>query len=328
MKAKTAETARGKWKGILQELGVNKSYLTGKHGPCPMCGGVDRFRWDNRGDDGCYICGQCGAGNGFSLLMGLNGWDFATAARRVDEVAGDVDAEPIVRGTDPRARAEMLNRLWVASHPIKAGDPAYAYLAGRVQLPGTMPECLRFAPRCPSPDGIKRTALVALVQGADGESANIHRTFLGPNGKAEMDNPRAMMPGAIPEGSAVRLFPVHEECLGIAEGIETAFAAAAKFDVPVWSAINATMLTKWVPPPNVREVWVFGDNDAKFGGQAAAFSLAHKLTARCGLRVQVRLPGEIGHDWVDAQPVAQASARDTGHQSCVAERGAAYAKAE
>lgn len=299
MKRKTADAARGKWRGILMALGVTDTFLSGKHGPCPMCGGSDRFRWDNQNGNGGYICGQCGAGSGFSLLMGVNGWDFATAARRVDEIVGNVEAEPIRKEMDPRARADMLNRLWTGGKPVAAGDPAFAYLSGRVRLPRSMPSCLRFSPECPSPDGMKRPALLALVQQADGEAANIHRTFLGPNGKADMDNPRAMMPGAIPDGSAVRLFPVHGERLGIAEGIETAFAAAAKFSVPVWSAINATMLAKWQPPAGVSEVLIFGDCDAKFGGQAAAFALAHRLAGRHGLAVRVLIPEQVGTDWAD-----------------------------
>ena len=299
MKRKTADAARGKWRGTLQALGVGQNFLTGRHGPCPMCGGVDRFRWDNKDGDGGYICNQCGAGNGFSLLRAVNGWDFPTAARRVDEIVGKVDAEPIRKEMDPRARADMLNRLWAAARPLESNDAAYGYLRGRVRLPKSMPRCLRFAPECPSPGGTKRPALLALVQSADGEAANIHRTFLGLKGKAEISDPRAMMPGPIPGGSAVRLFPVHGERLGIAEGIETAFAAAARFEVPVWSAINAALLAKWQPPQSVREVLIFGDCDPKFGGQAAAFALAHKLAARNGLASQVLIPPEIGTDWAD-----------------------------
>ncbi|MEA3307492.1 MAG: primase-helicase zinc-binding domain-containing protein, partial [Elusimicrobiota bacterium] len=41
--------ARGKWYSILTSLGVPESYLTGKHGACPLCrSGKDRWRWDNK----------------------------------------------------------------------------------------------------------------------------------------------------------------------------------------------------------------------------------------------------------------------------------------
>jgi putative DNA primase/helicase len=299
MKPRTADMARGKWRGILLSLGVDKKYLTEKHGPCPFCEGTDRYRFDNKDGGGTFICNQCGAGNGFDLLMRMNGWDFATTAAKVDEVVGNVTAEPQRAKIDERQRADMLNRLWQASTKLAYGDPAFAYLAKRGVMPKAPPAPLRYCAECPTPDGIKRPAMLALVQKVDGEAANIHRTFLGPNGKADMDDPRAMMPGALPDGCAVRLFGVHGERLGIAEGIETALAAANRFNVPVWSAINATLLAKWQPPANVREVVVFGDNDKNYAGQAAAYTLAARLAGRMKLAVQVMIPDAPGTDWAD-----------------------------
>lgn len=299
MKRKTADAARGKWRGILLSLGIEETYLSGKHGPCPMCGGTDRWRWDNQHGNGGYICNQCGAGNGFKLLMGVNGWDFRTAAARVDEVVGNVEAEPIRKPMDEQTRMNMLRELWIGAVPISDGDLAHRYLSGRGVLPGRIPTCLRFAERCPVPGGGFAPAMLAMVETADGTTANIHRTFLGPNGKADIPTPRALMPGELPDGSAIRLYPVHGDRIGVAEGIETAIAAAKRFRVPVWSVLNSTMLAKWTPPASVREVLIFGDNDPKFGGQAAAYALAHRLAARNRLAVQVHIPAQSGHDWAD-----------------------------
>lgn len=105
------------------------------------------------------------------------------------------------------------------------------------------------------------------------------------------------MPGKVPDGSAIRLCPPAER-LGIAEGIETALAAARLFNMPVWAATNATMLAKWQPPDCAREIIVFGDADPAFGGQAAAYSLAHRLAVR-DRTVRVELPPQIGTDWAD-----------------------------
>lgn len=298
MKPRTADMARGKWKGILKTLGVDAKFLANQHGPCPLCEGTDRYRFDDKGR-GSFICNQCGAGNGFDLLMKLNGWDFPTTAKRVDEVVGNVEAEVVKAKVDERGRADMLNRLWGGSRKLEYGDPAFAYLGNRGVLPKAVPATLRYCPVCPSPDGEKRQAMIALVQGLEGQAVNIHRTFLGPNGKADMADPRAMMPGTLPDGSAVRLSLVHGERLGIAEGIETALAASLKFNVPVWSAINATMLAKWTPPAGVTEVVIFGDNDPKFGGQAAAYALAARLAGRHRIAVQVKIPETTGTDWAD-----------------------------
>ena len=127
---------------------------------------------------------------------------------------------------------------------------------------------------------------------------NLHRTYLTLNGqKADVGSVRKVMAGGIAKGSAIRLFepgPV----LGVAEGIETAFAASELFRVPVWSTINTTILSGWQPPEDVHQVIIFGDNDPKFGGQAAANALAHRL-ACSGLSVRIEIPPKVGEDWND-----------------------------
>src|SRR5439155_22198569 len=72
----TIERAKGRWPGILAALGIPANALTGKHGPCPMCGGKDRFRFSDNDGSGDYICSQCGAGYGMRLLEKFHGWDF------------------------------------------------------------------------------------------------------------------------------------------------------------------------------------------------------------------------------------------------------------
>ena len=90
--------------------------------------------------------------------------------------------------------------------------------------------------------------------------------------------------------------------IGIAEGIETAMSASALYDMPVWAALNASMLAKWSPPPGADEVVIFADNDPRFGGQAAAYALAHRIkTAKAtrDLDVKVILPRQTGTDFND-----------------------------
>ena len=295
---KTADRARGKWRGILLKLGAPEKALTGKHGPCPFCGGSDRFRFDNQQGNGTFICGQCGAGDGFEFIKRMNGWSFQEAASEVDKIVGVVRPEPTPKSATPEQIRERLIKLWKASVPITEGSLPWQYLKGRNVLPGRMPTSLRFVERCPVPGGSFAPAMIALVEGPDGVAQSLHRTFLGPNGKADMSNPRALMQGELCDGAAVRLYPLHGERLGIAEGIETAIAAAKRFRMPVWAAINANMLARWVPPAGVSEVVVFGDCDQKFGGQAAAYALAHKLAVK-GLSVTVSIPEVIGMDWAD-----------------------------
>jgi len=296
----TADKARGKWRGIMIALGMDAKFLTKKHGACPFCEGRDRYRWDDKGGNGNFICSQCGAGTGFDLLMRFKGWDFRTAAAEVDKIVSTVKAQPIPQEPDAVSRRQALNGLWQSGRPICASDHAYAYLESRVTLPDLMPSCLRFVAKAREPDGTYHPTMIALVHGADGVPVSLHRTFLGAKGKADIAKPRALMPGNHPDGSAVRLFPVKGACLGIAEGIETALAAAARFNVPVWAALTANALSKWVPPSGVDHVLVFGDCDASFTGQAAAYSLARRLTTQFRVKVDVHIPQTIGRDWADS----------------------------
>jgi putative DNA primase/helicase len=230
------------------------------------------------------------------LLQRLKGWDFKVAAAEVDKVLSNVQVDQVKPAMDDEKRRRLLRSLWQASRPIEVDDQAGWYLKGRgCDWQGCVD--LRFVEQCPAPDGVKRPAMIAMVRDAGGKPVNIHRTFLGENGKADMDDPRAMMPGPVPEGSAVRL-SAPAETLGIAEGIETAFAASKRFGLPVWSAIDAGKLAKWIPPEQCKSVVIFGDNDANFTGQAAAYSLAHRLAIK-GYAVSVRIPEPTGTDWAD-----------------------------
>ncbi len=49
--------ARGRWAEILPALGIGAEFLSDKHGPCSGCGGKDRFRFDDKGGRGTFICG-------------------------------------------------------------------------------------------------------------------------------------------------------------------------------------------------------------------------------------------------------------------------------
>ena len=63
----TIERATGRWREILPQLGIETRFLVNRHGPCPLCGGKDRFRCDDRDGSGSYYCNQCGPGPGIML---------------------------------------------------------------------------------------------------------------------------------------------------------------------------------------------------------------------------------------------------------------------
>lgn len=301
---KTAQAAKGKWKGILMALNVPDSFLTGKHGPCPLCGGTDRFRWDNQDGRGTYICNQCGAGDGMALACAFTGKPFAEVASQIDSILGnvkpDTPSQYVNRQYDHQG---ALRALYRQSKPVQPGDLVDRYLASRNLDEITYPKALHYVENLRDGEGGIHPCMLAMV-GRYGEPKfdTIHRTFLkrDGSGKAEIASPRKLMPGPVPDGACVMLSDWTESGpLGIAEGIETAMAASAIFDMPVWAAISSSMMKKWMPPPGCEEIVIFGDNDKKYGGQAAAYHLAERLTAK-NLRVdQVLIPELPGEDWAD-----------------------------
>jgi len=71
------DAARGRWPDLLQQLGgLTAEQLTDKHQPCPLCGGKDRYRFDDQDGSGSWFCNKCGgkagtggAGSGMDMLM-------------------------------------------------------------------------------------------------------------------------------------------------------------------------------------------------------------------------------------------------------------------
>lgn len=290
------EAARGRWSGILQALGVNASFLRNVHGPCPICGGKDRFRFDDQ-SFGKWICGQCGSGDGFSLLMELNGWSFKDAATRVEAIVGSVEKVAQKAERTEAQKVKDIRDLLLGSFPIK-GTPAEAYLERRCGQLGPVQD-LRYHPACRYSKELGTfPALLAVLRYPDGRGASVHRTYLTLDGrKADLDPVRKIMPGLPLNTSCVRLAPIAER-IGLAEGIETALCASKRFAMPVWSAISAGGMIAWEPPVEIREVVIFADNDENFTGQQAAYTLAKRLALK-GIKAEVCIPETVGTDWAD-----------------------------
>lgn len=297
---KANEIATGRWTSILMYFGIAESFLKNKASPCPICGGKDRYRFDDKEGRGTWICNQCGAGDGFRLLELVKGWTFKESAYQVEQVAGSVTAVEVKKETDEAKKIASVKRIWNETEPVSKGDPVWLYLNRRIGLE-IIPACLRYHPALPYVDGESieyHPAMVALVTSHEGKGAGVHRIYLDKSGnKANVEKCKKLMAGTALNGSSIKLGQAGEE-VGIAEGIETALAASRKFSMPVWAAISANLMEQWTPPAGVKRVIVFGDNDASFTGQASAFALAKKLNNK-GFSVDVRIPGEVGKDWAD-----------------------------
>lgn len=118
--------ARGRWPEILTGLGIDPAHLRNHHGPCPGCGGTDRFRFDDRDGRGTFICGRGGdpiAGDGFDLLGHVFGFDAKQAFQAVAHLLGIESGEPppvqpprAVPKTEPaRPTANYARELWACA---------------------------------------------------------------------------------------------------------------------------------------------------------------------------------------------------------------------
>jgi putative DNA primase/helicase len=283
------------WPQVLARLGIPENALRNQHGPCPICGGKDRYRFDNKRLRGDYICGQCGAGDAFKLLQGVHGWQHNEARRQVMGAAGisaSDRAEFVVPQPAPQpapviAAAPTGRVLTVRRGSCAVADcsDAVAYLSTRGLWPLPSGCSLRAHPTVQYFEDGNLTgrypALVADVTDSAGELVTVHVTYLESGQKLEARAPRKLLGGLTGhDGCAVRLMPAGE-VLGVAEGIETALSAAAIDGVPVWAALNATLLAKFDPPPGVKTLRIYADRDE------AGLTAAWQLTCRLQGRVQV-----------------------------------------
>jgi putative DNA primase/helicase len=138
-------------------------------------------------------------------------------------------------------------------------------------------------------------ALVADVVDVAGELVTVHVTYLEGGKKLQGHEPRKLLSAMTGrEGCAVRLMPP-APVMGVAEGIETALSAAELDGIPVWAALNTSLLSRFEPPPGVTTLRVYGDRDE--AGLSAALRLCERLQGR--IRVENRIPAAPAKDWND-----------------------------
>lgn len=295
---KVREQASGRWVSIYRALGIDIDE-TGKHGKCPNCQGSDRMRVDRDvAERGSYYCGQCGPGDGFSLIMKVMGVDIKEAMESVSSVVGacEVNATPKENTMTP----ELMRKIFTSSFKISQNDHAWKYLTCRGL--SKIPEILRYHPACWESETKKnQKAMLAVFTGHENKALTMHRTFLDQDSnKLNIKSPKKILPSLEKmNGGAVRLFPQNGDVLGIAEGIETSIAASQDLGIPVWSALTSTLLESFKPPREVKTLMVISDNDANYSGQKAAYSLANKAVISYKINANVYVPEKTNTDWLD-----------------------------
>lgn len=208
--AQVKATARGNWPHVLMSLGIASEFLTGRHGPCPGCGGRDRFRFDDRNGDGTFICSQGAgeplAGDGFTLLRHVTGDALGHVVQRVVDCLGGAviprgvmprssdrraqKSAPVSHstehGSDEQKRHQRLASLWKQARRLNGTDPASQYLTERGLERERWPDSLRYLAELPYYEQIegrwqmlgKYPAMLAHIQDLQGQGVGLHRTYL------------------------------------------------------------------------------------------------------------------------------------------------------
>src|SRR5581483_2993044 len=227
------------WREVLLAHGIAETFLRDKHGPCPACGGKDRFRFDNKGR-GTFICSRCGAGDGFKLLMLVADLSFGDARRRVMDLGGLEDSERTaapnrIIAPEQEKRSEPTRRVLTLlreSCQIADCEPARLYLDGRGLWPLPPGALLRAHSSVEYWHERQRVgrfpSLVTPIRDIDGELVTVHVTYLTPGGrKLDTHEPRKLISALVGhEGCVAPIMELAGNTLGIAEGIETALSAA------------------------------------------------------------------------------------------------------
>lgn len=317
------------WPEILPHFGISPEYLINRHGPCPICGGKDRFRFDNKEGSGSFICNHCGAGTGLKLVQLYTGLARKEIRRKIALIDGRSIERPHLKNVSfddmPKDMAEKnakkLNEAWKQSLRLSEDDPVTRYLCHRVpearlrDLVGN----IRYHPgmkyMVQGADGKMHNAgaypvMLARVVNAAGITVTLHRTYLTAEGrKAPFEKVKKLMSGVGRlNGAAIRLNHVPQSrCLGICEGIETALAVmtAYKNRINVWSLVNAGNMAKAdIPAGRFDRIIIFADHDkldSQKGyrpGEHFARLLQERLE-KDGLSVTVKQPRNEGSDFAD-----------------------------
>lgn len=259
---------------VAQDLGLELKRITGlEHaGPCPECGGNDRFAINTARH--VFNCRKCGAGGDqVALVMLARSCDFpaalthlagereavidpAEAARRRARAEAHKKKQQEIEATQ-RARAiRDAREIWASAEGQDVG-PAVEYLAGRGIRFSSWPPTLRFCAARPylkywPGEGVvewfRGPCMVAGIQDAGGRVTAVHQTFLDPDGAGKaricapdgsvLDDKEKPWPAKLVRGSkkggAIRLTPAPGAggVLVMGEGIETTASAMCVRAVP------------------------------------------------------------------------------------------------
>lgn len=329
-KVELVKRVNGRWLQVILAIAPyfqEASERPGVHHTCPIHGGRDGFRFYKDADStGGGVCNSCGNfPDAFALLSWATGRTFRQVLEDVDDVMGgnlvQHQAKPMPVKSDQdiemedRIKRLRLNSAYKTS--ISSQAPGASSIRKYLESRGlsAVSKALRFHPSMSYLSKDKKVrlnfpAILAMVHAPDGTPVTMHRTYLDPKTslKAPVENPKKIMSFVSTlsiKGAAIRLFPLVDGELAIAEGIETAIAVFEATGTPCWSTITSTIMESFVPPDGVRRLLIFADKDRSGVGFEAAKKLKARIDALGTIECVIMLPpspipsDKKGVDWLD-----------------------------
>ena len=288
--------AAGRWTSALRLMGIEEKVLNGRHQPCPLCQGKDRFRWDKKKE--VAFCSGCGHKNPIDFLIQYTRQNYKEIVGGIRQVLAMTTLTPVQTQDDTEKNQKRIFKILEARQRITPDSPVAKYIAKRGLTVLPEKDCYYVSQVAYWNDGIvtHHPAMVSVFRNLKGEGASLHITYLTMDGdKANVETHKKILPVVKPlPGCAIQLFKP-DDTLGIAEGIETALAVHELEGIPVWAAGNASQMEAMEIPDTVQYVRIYADSDESYTGIKAASTLAKKLSAK-GKDVGIHIP--VNGQWI------------------------------
>ncbi|MFG6656364.1 primase-helicase zinc-binding domain-containing protein [Scandinavium sp. M-37] len=287
----TVKQASGHWLRILPALGVK--VIKNRHQACPVCGGTDRFRFDDKEGRGTWFCNQCGAGDGLKLVEKVFGVNPSEAAGKVNAVTGNLPpvTPEVMAATDAETEAGRTAAAKLATSLMEKARPATgnAYLT-RKGFPGR--ECLTLTATHKT-GGVTYRAGDVVVPLHDGAGALVNLQLINADGlKRTLKGGQVKGASHIIEGQKQA-----GKRLWIAEGYATALTVHQLTGETVMVALSSVNLLSLASLARRKypacQIVLAADRDLNGDGQTKAAAAAEACEG------VVALPPVFG-DWNDA----------------------------
>ncbi len=237
-------------------------------GPCPRCGGRDRFAINVRKE--VWNCRGCiRGGNAIALVQHIEGCGYREALGVLG--GADISARgrraPTLGAVNDDRTLSVAVRIWDQS--VALGPKAIAYFERRGVPVDDVPDHggLRWHPTCPWEGGTKPCVVGRYTTAVDNKPRGIWRRPI------DGTKPKALAPTA---GCVNRLWPdaAVETALVLGEGVETTLAASTRIEhrgtllQPAWAAGSAGNMANFPVLSGIEALTILVDNDS--AGERAA----------------------------------------------------------